>query len=254
MADYNFEVVSSELMEQMKLMRLSDELRDFIVTERKSWPVFGKKNSHLYRAELVEAFSKAGLSPEAKSMVYFFSAVIKNKDRVIKAMDNMKEDTKMKTWFSPTRDFFATKVAQYVTQAQRQQKFPMVNIPSTNPGLDILLWCYYTEDKNRTLENLKDRTTFSQLKLNDEMQALAKEGYRKYWDKTVKGTRNPDAKVDNLPAPMMREEYYANPASDEYPLINKDLTTKTLSTNESGYTRKEILDYLRSFDATPVSS
>jgi len=239
---------SLEITSMLRTMRLSGELIAFITERRDEWPLFGKKNSHLYRQQLVTMMTTAGLSPESRTMVYFFFAVIKNQPKVLKAMDSMPQDIKILAWFSQTRDFIATRVTQYVSSAERQKKFPAVNIPSTNPGLDIMLWCLMTRDNQRTLENLKDRTTFCQLALNDEMQSMAKEGYRKFWDQTVKGSLNPDASVMNLPRPMMREEYYVNPASDRYPLISEGMAVLPPATRESGYTRNEVETYLRSFD------
>jgi hypothetical protein len=244
----SFSEVSAEITEVVKNFRLSEELKEFIKKNADIWPNFGKKNSHLYRDLLMKMMLEAGMSMEAKVMVYFFMAVIKNVDRVKKAMDNMSEEVKGKAWFSQVRDFYGTKITQYVTQADRQKKFPAVNIPATNPGLDIMFHCLMLKKEDRTLENLKFRVTFCQLALNDELQGMAKEGYRKFWDETVRGSNNPDAITMNLPQPRMREEYYINPASDKYPLLDKNLKVVVPTSNESGYTRQELLAYLSSFD------
>lgn len=240
--------VSAEIVEVVKSFRLSEELTEFIKKNADIWPNFGKKNSHLYREMLMKMMLEAGMSMEAKVMVYFFMAVIKNVERVKKAMDSMSEEVKGKQWFSQVRDFYGTKVVQYVTQADRQKKFPAVNIPATNPGLDIMFYCMMLKKEERTLDNLKFRITFCQLALNDELQGLAKEGYRKFWDETVKGSNNPDAISMNLPTPKMREEYYINPASDKYPLLDKNLKVFNPESNESGYNRQDIQKYLASFD------
>lgn len=249
----SFSATSSDLLEVMKTMKLDQSLISFIKERKDEWGMFGKKNSHLYREQLMNMMRDAGLSAEAKLMVYFFFSVIKNQPRVLKAMDAFSQDIKMLVWFSQARDFIATKVTQYVSSAERQKKFPAVNIPPTNPGLDILLWCLMTKDELRTLDNLKDRTTFCQLALNNEMQSLAKEGYQKFWNETVKGSQNPDAVTMNLPTPRMREEFYANPASDRYPLIDISLKPLPPSTKETGYTRLEIITYLESFESARTS-
>lgn len=246
--DMNFDAVAKEIGEVVKLMRITPELIQFIEERKSVWPVFGKKNSHLYRTQLMEMMTTSGLGMEAKAMVYFFMAVIKNVDRVKKAMDMMDDTIKSKAWFSQTRDFFGTKVVQYVTQAEKTKKFPAVNIPSTNPGLDIMFWCLMTKKEERTLENLKTRTTFCQIALNDELQTLAKSGYADYWTNVVKTSKNPDAATLNLPAPAMREDYYKNPANDKYPLLNKNMTVVLRQTNESGYTRADLIRYLDTFN------
>jgi hypothetical protein len=245
----SFSAISADLEEIMKTLSFTEELSTFIVSRIEDWPNFGKKNSHLYRKQLYEMMQASGMTGEAKLAVHFFMAVIKNSRRAVKAMDMMSDELKQKSWFSGTRDFLATKCAQYVTVAEREKKFPAVNIPGTNPGLDIMFWCMITKDKDRTLDNLKERVTFCQIALNDEMQGIAKQGYQNYWDNVVKGTKNPDIQNTRIEEPRMREEYYANPASDRYPLLNLELKVVPITTGESGYNRKDIIDYLASFNA-----
>lgn len=227
----------------LKVMTLSKSLAKFIKENSKVWPNFGKKDSHLYRAELMEKMSERNLSQEAKTMVYFFAAVIKNKARIIKAMETMPGDVKKEEWFYPVRDFYTISTEQYVTKAEKSGRFPVVNIPSTNPGLDVLFGLMIMPSGDRTVENLSFRTTFSQLNLDTDMQALAKKGYEHYWNNVVKGTKNDDKPE----VPMMREDYYKNPESDKYNLLDVNLNQVKPENKSKGFTREELNSYIKSF-------
>jgi hypothetical protein len=228
----------------LKVMGLSKSLVEFIRVNEKMWINFGKMNSHIYRAQLFEVFEKKKLSDEAKLMVYFFASVIKNKARILKAMNNMPSEAQTNSWFYPVKDFFETETEQYVTKAEKAKKYPVVNIPNTNPGLDIMLWMMFTNEDERTVENMKDRVTFAQINLMADVQTLAKQGYEKYWTETVKGTKNDDKPEE----PKMREDYYKNPASDKYNLVNLDLTALYPKNKKEGFGRDELDSYIAKFN------
>jgi hypothetical protein len=207
------------------------------------WDTFGKMTSNIYRKRLMEKMDEANLSSEAKLMIFFFFSVIKNQPRVINALKSMSEADKNQSWYNEVYSFSNNQITQYVTQANTSGKFPAVNIPTCNPGLDILFYSLMTNDENKNLDLIKNRTTFSQLKLNSEMQALAKTGYDYYWNVVVKGTKNNDNKGPNSEAPMARDEYYNTGAADMYLLIGEDLVE--ISAPEGGYTRANIESYMK---------
>lgn len=240
MSSSEFSNTLTGVAKSMTKMALSDSLKTFLVSNHDLWESFGKMSSHLYRADLMLRMEKAELKPDEKFMVYVMFSVIKNQPRVIKAMKAMSEAEKNMTWYNPVFNFISNSICQYVTQATTTGKFPAVNIPSSNPGLDILIFQMTTKPENCTLENLKNRPTFSQLNLNQEMQARAKEGYSNYWDNIVKGTKN-TAKVEE---PKMREEYYNTGANDKYRLL--DIKLKEIPVPEGGYNEVNIRNYLRS--------
>lgn len=225
-------------------MSLSKSLVQFINVNQSNWTNFGKKNSHLYRIDLMDRFEKKKMTPEQIVMVYFFTAVIKNKNRIIKAMDNMGAEANAMPWFFAVKDFFVTETEQYVTKAEKLHKFPVVNLPNTNPGLDIMLWMLTVPSTERTLMNMKERVTFTQMNLAADMQTLAKQGYENYWNNVVKGTKNDD----RVEAPMMREEYYKNPESDKYNFITLDMKQVMPSNKSTGYTKAEIERYIENFN------
>lgn len=231
-------------------MVFSAAMSEYFVSRVEQWKSFGKMNSHLYRAMLFKAMDQAKLNMEQKMLVFAFASIIKSQPRIIQAMEDTPESERFGgegTWFA-VRNFFDTKCTQYVSASKKNKKFPVVNLPGTIPGLDIFWWCVTTENSERTLANLKNRPTFTQINLQADVQTLAKEGYEFFWTKVVKGTRNED-KVD---APAMREEFYNTSAADEYDLIswNKSgqLIEQSPALADKGYSREEVETYLRTFD------
>jgi len=223
---------------------------DYFKGKQQDWKFFGKMNSHLYRQQLFAKMEERKLDPESMMLVYSMASIIKSQPRIVQAMMDMPENERFASpgvWFA-VRNFFETDCVQYVTAAKKTKKFPVVNIPGTMPGLDILWFCLCTENADRTLDNLKIRPTFTQISLAEDVQTIAKEGYEIFWTKIVKGTRNPD-KVD---APGMNQSFYETSAGDNYLLINLDkentmIQMKPAATNGK-YTKEEVTTYLRSFD------
>jgi hypothetical protein len=221
-------------------MTLSGGLLSFLKTNTDLWATFGKMNSHLYRKDLEKRFDSVGLNGEERLMVYFLFSVVKNQKRVLKALDEGSEELKSLSWYSQVRRFVDSQLSQFVSNAGK--KFPAVNIPGTNPGIDLLCWLISSPYPEHTIINISRRTTFSQLDLDLETQAIAKEGYAYYWENIVSGSSNPDAISKGLPGPKMREEYYSNQANDKYQLITLDLTPYVPS--PGGYTVRMVREWM----------
>lgn len=231
----------------MSTLSLTENFKNTIMSNKSMWANFGKKNSHMYRAELFTSMSTFQMSTEEKFVVMFLFCVIKSQPRVLKELDNMSEDFKNQAWYTKVREFTANKVTQYVTSANVNKKFPAVNIPSTLPGFDIMVYCLITDKKTRSIEAMSRRPTFAQLNLSPTMQAVAKEGYAYYWNEIVKGTKN----TASVEEPKMREEYYANSEGDKYELFYVDSSNKLVvypvDNPEIGYTKDEINEYLEEY-------
>jgi len=240
----NLEIGTAPLKACLATIKLGDKLADWIVAREELWASFGKMNSHQYRKDLMKRFESAEMTGEERFMVYFLFSVIKNKDRVVKSLDNMSEDEKKEEWFNKVRSFIDSNLEQYVTQAAKKKKFPAVNIPVTNPGLDILCWLLHSPVEEHTLTMISYRTTFTQIHLSAELQDYAHEGYRAFWDETVTRTKNPDATNDkNFEAPEYKEAYYLTSAADKYPLVFVDMSPWLVQEDE-GYDLVELYMYM----------
>jgi hypothetical protein len=244
------------VMNALGSVTINQAMVDYFTGRQEEWKFFGKMNSHLYRQQLFARMEEKGLDSEAMMLVYAMSSIIKSQPRIVQAMIDTPENERFATrgvWFA-VRNFFDSECTQYVSTARRDKKFPVVNIPNTMPGLDILWFCLCTKDEDRIMDNLKIRPTFSQMSLMPDVQTVAKEGYEYFWNEIVKGTRN----SDNVERPMMREEYYQNSASDMYRLITltatNSLTLLAASHTSGRYSMAEVENYLRSFDRPTPSS
>jgi hypothetical protein len=232
--------------EALGRLTLDEEQIEYIISKREMWATFGKMNSHLYRAILMKRMKDAELPSECQFMIFFLFSVIKNRDRVLRAMDAMEPEDQAKSWFNPVKNFITTHVTQYVSDVVKSKKFPAVNIPNCNPGLDILVYCMITHPNERSLIEVTKRPTFSQLLLSFDVQAEAKEGYREYWDNIVTGSKNPDKAT--LEKPEFREEYYQNVLNDDYLLVGLDLQEIKPKDVKVGYTFAEIAEYFKTID------
>lgn len=237
-------------------LTVTANLVSYLITKREMWTTFGKMNSHLYRKKLMDKMKAKRLNSESMLMVWAMASVIKSQPRIIQAMDDTPEAERFSSsevWFA-VRDFFQTECTQYVSVANKTKKFPVVNIPTTMPGLDILMYCLTTENEERTIDTLKVRPTFSQIFLRADVQTVAKEGYTTFWNMIVRGTRNED-KVDK---PEMREEFYRNSEADKYQLLMLDPKAKIIpfpmALATQGYSRVEVENYLRNFDRLAMPS
>lgn len=228
------------LSQALASLQMSQTLVNSLVAV--DWMSFGKMDSHLYRKQLYERFQSTNLTGEQRFMIYFLFSAVKNQKRVLMGLDSMPDSLKASTWFSNVRSFVDSNLCQYVSQVTKQKKFPAVNIPVTNPGLDLLCWAIWVPPRYLNVTNMFERPNSSQLALDEMAQSKAKVGYKKYWDEVVNGTKNPDAKDLDLPKPMMREEYYQNAANDKYPLIRVDM--KPVPIPEKGYSETGILSWM----------
>lgn len=171
---------------------------------------FGLNNSSKYRARFLELCTKKGLSRKETLTVIMLCSVMKQKKRIIDDIDKVKMD---KAELAKVKAFISENMVQKTSELRNQtDRFAVVHVPSSFPGLDIFFWAVFCRPSDLTLVKLKDRVTFSQLHLDALMQRVAKQGYDKYWQKTV---------VDKnavLP-PQSREDFYANQVGDTYRFV-----------------------------------
>lgn len=229
--DLDFSVVAA-----LSAMELTETFMKFVKDNRELWLTFGKMDSSLYRKKLMRLMKIANLNAEQRLVVHFLFAVVKKKSRVIDGLNALPDGAKSMAWYEPVRTFIAGTITDYNTSAKAPDKFPGTHIPTTNPGLDLLMWRIMTPRKDRNSKDFFARTTSIQLMLDRETQDLAKSGYKYYWDEVVKGTRNTTKTEDS----KYREEYYETSAGDTYLLVDDKLKEIPPKNKETGYTLKEI--------------
>lgn len=238
------------VLNAMGSVMINTAMVEYFKGKQEEWQFFGKMNSHLYRHQLFAKMEDKKLDAESMMLVYAMSSIIKSQPRIVQAMTDMPEVDRFAStgvWYA-VRAFFETECVQYVSAAKKTKKFPVVNIPNSMPGLDILWFCLCTKKEERTMDKLMIRPTFAQMALKEDVQTIAREGYEFYWTKIVKGSRNPD-KVD---APGMRQDFYETTAADQYAFITltkeNTMTFLVAASKDGKYTKAEVESYLRSFD------
>lgn len=179
---------SAKMNELLKNFAITEEIKALARNHSDDWISFGKMNSGVHRSILTKLMNEAALTAEDRAMVYFFTSLIKNKNRIPSGFDNVLNAEEKKK-FARVKTFFETRTVQYTTEAVHAKRIAVVHIPHTNFGLDIYFWAITTSDNERTVEKMMERTTMIQIRLDSEMQGLAKEGYKKFWLETVNGTR-----------------------------------------------------------------
>jgi len=224
----------------LEKVNISTTLVKYIRENRDKWTTFGKKNSHLLRAQLFRMFESFSMQPEEIFMIFFFFSVIKNRNRVLSALDNMEQSDKGKSWYKKVHDFVEKKLVQYVSE-EKGGKFAAVHLPTTMPGLDILCTVLTMTQSDEDYEELVGKQTFAQLNLSEELQDKNKGKQIDFWNKTVNGSRNPDSKAYKS---GFVEDFYKNSAGDKYNLIMVDGKEVEPNDINIGYTEDEIKKWI----------
>jgi len=239
--NYFFNMSQVTVAKALDKISISQALVTYIRDKKDIWPTFGKKNSHLLRAQLFRMYEAAGLSSEEIFMIHFFFAVIKNRDRVKQAMENMEQEDKAKKWYKKVYDFIDKKLVQYVSQ-EKNGKFAVVHLPTTMPGLDLLCTALTMEKDTEDLSEIIGKQTFAQLDLDDDLQAKNKTAQIEFWNNTVKTTRNPDQSAQKV---GFVEDFYNTSAGDTYFLVTIDGKEVEPDNLGTGYTEQEIYTWFK---------
>lgn len=230
----NMSVIS--VSKALEAISISDSIIKYVRDNRDVWTTFGKKNSHLLRAQLFRMYESATLQKEEIFMIHFFFSVIKNRDRVLNALNNMEQSEKSKSWYTKVHNFIDKKLVQYVSQ-EKNGKFAVVHLPTTMPGLDLLCTVMTMKGTNEEFDELVGKQTFAQLNLSEELQNENKEKQRTFWEKTISGSRNPD---QNSYKAGFVEEFYNNSAGDKYNLITLKGAEYEPDDIDEGFTREQV--------------
>lgn len=212
MADISVEVA-------LQSMNLDGDMIDLITKNQSIWLNFGKKTSHTLRTFLMNLMQKAQLSDKARFMIYFFFSVIKNVQRVLNAMEQLPNEMKTADWFSPVKNFVQRNLVQYTNQ-ENSEKFAVVHLPTTNPGLDCLCAALSMPATKRALNEIIRRNTFTQLDISPTVLEINKQGVMDFWNNKVRKSNNRNRPGESL---NFHEDYFNTAAQDKYLLVDRNL-------------------------------
>lgn len=170
---------------------------------------FGLKTSHTYRATLLEARARAGLSEKEFLVVVMLATAIKSKKRILEAM------TKFNTraWYPAVRKFFEDRTVQYTSEIT-ENRVAVVHIPSCVPNLAAVCWIAMRSEKTITLESFVNNLWFPQLRVDNNLKLRQKAWETSFWNTAVKKGSAAFEKQG------FNEGYWATKANDSYPLIS----------------------------------
>jgi hypothetical protein len=215
-----------------------------------AWNTFGKKDSHLLRAKLFNIFNKNKVEIEARFMVYFFFAMIKNRSRILNSFDELPENFKNMTSVQSAKTFITDHMVQYTSQ-ESSKKFAAVHLPTTMPGLDIMATALTCEDNFEDLENIiYTKQTFAQIHIDEKLQGINRAAQKMFWDSMVKTSHNQARNTKQVTEEFkFHENYYNTSAADKYFLIdvnNEEVPPKDTNT---GYTDDEVKKWFKNIQS-----
>lgn len=234
---------SCKIADALKSVQVDKSFLDETLgSNRIFWETFCKNNSHILRAQLFELFDAAKLTREAQFTVYFISSKAKNVTQAWADLEQKFNNFKSRQLYKDVEKFLNSHVSQYAPPAGTSTKFPIVNIPSTLPPMDIL--CCMLQTKNLSLDEMLTQITSVQLNLNKDAQAYAKKKFMSYWkDKFIADEDLMMRELrEILASPETQEEFYLKYAGDEYNLTTTNF--QEICPAGDGYTLEEIGAYL----------
>jgi hypothetical protein len=247
----NFKKMASILFtvsSALKELKVDDGSINDFTKDPNIWLNFGKRDSHTLRAKLFKLFRENKLSEEAKTIVFFFFSVIKNKDRVLSAVETLPDEIKANSSVTEAVGFIRSKLVQYTTQ-ENNNNFAVVHLPTTMPGLDIMLNSLLLDPSNPDYaldDVLIKKATFAQLWVGSDLQATNKSHQKHFWDNVVVTSRNSARTGQNTMEKLQfHEAYYETSSKDTYKLITLDKKEVDPKDMKIGYTRQEFLDWFK---------
>jgi len=231
-------------------MKLQDSDVKVLTEDSSIWDTFGKKNSHLLRAKLWKIMEEAKVEKEVRFVIFFLFAMIKNRERVLDAIDNLPEKVKTLPSVIKAKAFIESYLVQYTYQ-ETAKKFAVVHLPTTMPGLDLLCTALVCGDTEEDLnKNIISKQTFSQIYVSQNLQEENKTYQRVFWEKIVTTSKNEERTSKRLTVDLkFHEEFYNTAASDKYLLLDYSLKEVKPKSVDSGYTKEEMLAWFKSVKA-----
>jgi len=218
-------------------LNISKDVLNVIQNRDDVWDTFGKKNSHLLRAKLFKLFDSENMSQGARIMIFILFSAIKNVGRVKEHLDNLPDDIKALKELAEAKNFIDKRLVQYTTQ-ENLQKFAVVHLPTTMPGLDILLMAImYEYNESFLMEDIVGKQTFAQMDIDADLQKINEEYQKEFWNEVVTTSKNPnqDAYRQNK---GFNQKFYDTSKNDQYEFLNADLSI--YKTPKGGMTEDEL--------------
>jgi hypothetical protein len=236
-------IMKLSVAEALERIEMSEEIIKAFSNRDDIWDSFGKTDSHMLRAKLFKMFRAANLDKSRILMVFILFSAMKNKNRVLQHVDNLPSEMKGASGMDDVKKFIENSLVQYVTQ-ETSSKFAVVHLPTTMPGLDIMVNAMIYSESDANFDMLLSKQTFSQIHLNDELQSYNKEKQKNFWNNTMGFSRNESNDLKGKKAEF-KEEFYNTAAKDKYLLVDFNLKEVKPRDLQAGYAKEEVIEWYK---------
>jgi hypothetical protein len=176
---------------------------------------FGVMDSKMYATKMFRIMDDRNLDAIEKTMVIVLATAVKNKKRIVRAMQKFKGEK----WYSAVSNFFKNNCCQY-TWEEEDETFSVVHIPTCVPFLASRIWLQMTPKKDCTVMNFLQHTWAKQIFLSDDLLAQQYKWEENFWGKVVtKGSKNFEGRNGQG---SFSPDYWKTGADDRYILIKGD--------------------------------
>jgi len=194
------------------------EIMDYV-----NFDTFGKMNSTVYRLFFHEVADSVSLSDAAVSMVILMTVLVKNKERIIRAVSASAELMANKTVVDAL-NFIKSNTSSYVSPDPT--KFPLVKITDSFAPVSLLYFVAY--NRTLTLTKLFEQMWFGNMILSPFLQDLHEMFARFFWTQIVKKTKNnTKARDKTRNAGTFYTDIYENTQNDTYQYLMMNSTVMT---------------------------
>jgi hypothetical protein len=170
---------------------------------------FGMMTSHIYRAKFFGIINKlvANKKIEMKSVAYiiYMATLVKNKRRILEGLTKIQSKYGSNQWYKDTVMFYTVETVQFVSEAEKTGKFPVVNLPSCMPNIACHFLKLNLKGNGAAMSDadlykkFSQNLFFVQMNIEPDLVAEQMQWESNFWNSTVTTSNNPD-----------RDRYQAN--------------------------------------------
>jgi len=187
---------------------------------------FGKMTSHIYRSKfytrMQELVDKGTIQKSSIGPIIYFATLIKNKKRIVDGLGNLKAKYSSAKWFEDALKYYQSETDQYVSEAEKSGRFPVVNIPSCQPDVAAhffkmqLMKDGVSRSDTDLFRIFFENLWFPQLRVTKDLLDKHNEWEREFWNVKVKKSKNPDSTRFEK---GFNQDYWDTKKDDDYQFI-----------------------------------
>jgi len=158
--------------------------------------------SHIYRSKFFTIINKMisdkKMEPKSVAYIIYFATLVKNKTRILAGLAKQSSKYGTNQWFKDTVTFYTTMTVQFVSEAEKSGKFPVVNLPSCVPNIACHFLKLHLQGNGQSLSDadlykkFSENLFFVQMNVTQEIVDEQMAWEAKFWNETVTTSKNPD--------------------------------------------------------------